>query len=115
MEHVSIDNLKNSGYFSQNIRWDVTPRIFLNPLTATGETVDVAHGYMLYVDLVDDRPALVIMELKHPLSKTTAYMTDIPEDLLKGSMQCSASECIGGMYPLSRDLENWLKKEFGLV
>lgn len=113
MEEVSIDKLKSSNEFVDNIRWDVTPKIFLNPKTASGETVNVSRGYMLYVDLVDDKPALVIMQMRDPLSKTVAYVTEIPEDLLKEAMNCPASECISGMYPLTEKLQDWLKKKFG--
>jgi hypothetical protein len=35
-------------------------------------------------------------------------------DLLKEAMNCTAAECVSGMYPLGERLENWLKKEFGL-
>ncbi|RJQ46676.1 MAG: hypothetical protein C4538_06290 [Nitrospiraceae bacterium] len=114
MEKVTLDKLKPSKEFTENIRWDVTPKIFLNPKNAAGETVNVSHGYMLYVDLVDNKPALVIMHMKDPLSKTVAYVTEMPEDLLKEAMNCPASECIGGMYPLTEKLQNWLKKELGI-
>lgn len=111
---ISVNKLKDSEHFRDNIRWDVTPRIFLNPKTSTGETVDVTHGYMLYIDLVNGKPEMVIMQLKDIMSKTVGYVSDIPEDMLKEAMNCVATECVSGMYPLGEKLENWLKKEFGL-
>jgi len=114
MEEITLEQLKNSRHFAEGIRWEVTPKIFLNPNSPSGEPVDLSYGFMLYVDLVNERPALIIMELKPIMSKTVGYVFDIPEDLLKESMQCAASECIGGMYPLSEKLEGWLKNKFGL-
>ena len=111
---VSIDKLKNNKYFLENIRWDVTPKIFLETRAPSGEKVDTTHGYMLYVDIVNKKPFLVIMQLKNMVSNTVGYIADVPEDLLKEAMNCTATECISGMYPLGERLENWLKKEFGL-
>lgn len=31
MEHVSIKQLSKSRHFLENIRWDVTPKIFFEP------------------------------------------------------------------------------------
>lgn len=118
MTRISIKDLKKSPRIIQEIRWEVTPRIFLNPPSSPDagaeETIDITHGYMLYVDLFDDKPVLEIMQLKRIMSKTVGYVYDIPEELLKEAMLCTTSECIAGMYPLSGKLEGWLKKEFGL-
>jgi len=114
MEFVDLEKLKASPDFVGNIRWDVTPKVFMTPKTASGENVDVEHGYMFYVDLVKDRPTLIIMQLKHPLSKTVAYVTGVPEDLLRECLLCTESECIGGMYPISDKLADWIKKGLGL-
>lgn len=111
---VSIDKLKNSKYFLENIRWDVTPKIFLEPRSSSGDVVDTTHGYMLYVDLVKDKPTLVIMQLKDIMSKTVGYVSDIPEDMLKEALNCIATECVSGMYPIGEKLEGWLKREFGI-
>jgi hypothetical protein len=112
---IKFDTLKESRDITKEIRWDVTPKIFLDPGAASGdELVDIIHGYMLYIDLVNDKPALVIMQLKRIMSKTVGYVYDVPEDLMKESMNCSSSECIGGMYPLAKSLEDWLKKEMKL-
>ncbi len=118
MEHFSINALKNSKYFIENIRWDVTPKVFLSPKPASEdeskESIDTTYGYMLYVDLINDKPVLVIMQLKYVMSQTVGYIDDIPEDLLKEAMHCTETECIAGMYPLSEKLEDWLKKALGL-
>ncbi|GBD97060.1 MAG TPA: hypothetical protein ENG83_09945 [Nitrospirae bacterium] len=114
MELLHINELKKFQGFIQEIRWDVTPNIFLNPESGSAEEVDITHGYMLYVDVVNDIPALVIMQLKRIMSKTVGYIYDIPDELLKEALQCADTKSVGGMYPLSGKLEEWLKKEFGL-
>ncbi len=117
MEILNIEDLKKSKYFIENIRWDITPKIFVDPSSSGGESggaADISYGYMFYVDLINERPALVIMQLKSNISKTVAYMHEIPEDLLREAMDCLDSECVVGMYPVTDELADWLKKELGL-
>jgi hypothetical protein len=115
MELLNIEDLKKSKFFLENIRWDITPRLFVDPTSAgPGKTANISHGYMFYVDLINDRPALVVMQLKYAFSKTVGYIYEIPEDLLRESMRCEATECIVGMYPVTGRLVDWLKKAFGI-
>ncbi|MBI5663937.1 MAG: hypothetical protein HZC49_02430 [Nitrospirae bacterium] len=117
MRLLSINDLKRNKSFIKDIRWDVTPKIFMSPSitrSGSGEGINVTKGYMLYVDLVSDRPVLVIMQLKQNMSQTVGYISGVPVELLRESMQCSGPDCISGMYPLSGNLEAWLKNEFGV-
>ena len=118
MEILNIEELKKSKYFIENIRWDITPKIFMDPSSAgkeSGEAVDISYGYMFYVDLINERPALVIMQLKSIISKTVGYIHKIPEDLLREAMDCLDSECVAGMYPVPDKLVDWLKQAFGIA
>ncbi len=117
MELLNIEKLKESKYFLENIRWDITPKIFVDPGSASdesGKPADISHGYMFYVDLINDRPALVVIQLKYAFSKTVGYIYEIPEELLRESMHCVESECVVGMYPVTDKLADWLKQAFGL-
>jgi hypothetical protein len=115
MIRLSIAKLSESPALLEELRWDVTPKIFIDPSSSGGDKpVDITYGYMLYVDLMNDIPVLVIMQLRELMSKTVGYVHDVPEELLKEAMQCTESECIGGMYPIGEKLEQWLKKELDL-
>ncbi|MEF9437816.1 MAG: hypothetical protein L0922_03380 [Candidatus Mariimomonas ferrooxydans] len=115
MEHFSFEELRQSKKFIDNIRWDVTPKILLQPrLPVSGKKAVNIDGNMFYVDIVYNRPTLVIMRNTSSMSKTVGYVEDVPEDLLKEAMKCSGEECIAGMYPITGKLEEWLKKELGL-
>lgn len=119
MEQVSINALKDKKVFVENIRWDVTPKIFVSPsfsqLTLENERAEGEKDkYMLYIDSIHDKHVLMIMKLRYSYSSTVAYVTDIPADLLQEAANCPPEECVGGMFPLSKKLEDWLKKEFGL-
>lgn len=75
---------------------------------------DVSHGYMLYVDLVNEIPAVVIMDLSGRVSKTVGWIDGVPEDLLREAMHCESSECVAGMYPLTERLQRWIRNELGM-
>ena len=119
MEQVSINALRDKKVFIENIRWDVTPKIFVSPGFSQQELEsERARGgkdeYMLYIDSIHDKHVLMIMKLRYSYSTTVAYVTDIPADLLLEATNCPPEECIEGMFPLSKKLEDWLKKELGL-
>jgi len=114
MLKLSINDLKKSERFKREIRWDVTPRIFLNPESAEesgGEKADVTYGYMLYVDEVMNRPTVVIMQMKYMVSRTVGFIDDVPEELLRDAIKKDHPEAVAGMYPLSDELKEWLKEQ----
>jgi hypothetical protein len=119
MVKLSIEDLKKSENFKTKIRWEVSPRVFFDPIAAAGgdpdKAVDVTHGYMLYVDIMEDRPAIVVMQLKQIISKTVGYLHDAPVDLMEEAMNCPEDQKIQGMCPLTGGLVEWLKRELEIV
>ena len=112
MEPLSIEKVKVSPRFIEDIRFDMTPRLFVDPKSAPGDKpADLTHGYMLYIDLQNDRPVIMVMQMKSIVCRSVAYITDVPEDLLKASIENAGTECVEGMYPLGDELTAWLKKE----
>ena len=117
--NYTISELKESEKFFDNIRWDITPKKFLASDASLQESGgDKSEGsmikYMLYVDVVYNKPALMIMRTRGAMSKTVGFVEDVPEDLLKEAMGCNTDECEAGMYPLTKELEAWLKKELAI-
>jgi hypothetical protein len=114
-----MKQLRESKSFLKHIRWDITPRIFFQPRFAKTanipkKTDDDIEGYMFYVDEVFRKPAVVIMRIRELMSRTVGYIDEVPEDLLSKALHCSEEECISGMYPLTEEIEHWLKRELGL-
>lgn len=116
MVPLSIEKLKVSPGFIEDLRFDITPRLFVDPKSAPGgEPADITHGYMLYIDLMKERPVIMVMQMKSIICRSVAYITDIPEELLKKSMESAGIECAEGMYPLCEELVTWLKKELSIA
>lgn len=119
MEYISVNDLKDKTSFIELIRFDVTPRILFDPSQApvkdAGDEVPPdTDGYMFYVEVVNNKPVLVIMKNRFSMSKTVAYITDAPEHLLRKAARCTTDECVAGMHPLTRELEEWLRKNLGM-
>lgn len=115
----TVDELKESEKFLKSIQWDLTPKAFMAPghsedKTGQGETEKAILKYMLYVDLLDNKPTVMIMKIRGGSSATAGCIENMPEDLLKEALSCKAGECASGMYPLTDKLRDWLKRELGL-
>ena len=115
MVPLSIEKLKDSAAFIKEIRFDLTPRLFVDPKSAPGgEPANITYGYMLYIDLKEKKPVIMVMQMKEMMCRSVAYISDVPEELLTSSMESAGSECVEGMYPLSEELTTWLKKELSI-
>lgn len=113
----TIDDLRDSGKFLENIRWDITPKRYLAPeasKTGATKTGEGQVSYMLYVDRMYDRPALMIMKIRGSMSMTIGYVEGVPDDLLQNATEGSPAESGAGMFPLTGRLEAWLKENLGI-
>jgi hypothetical protein len=115
----TVDELKESEKFLKSIQWDLTPKAFIAPGHSEHKTEHGGAGnailtYMLYVDLLDNKPTVMIMKTRGGSSATAGCIEDVPEDLLKEAMGCKAEECASGMYPLTDKLNTWLKNKLGI-
>lgn len=114
-DKFNVKELKEYKDFLAELRLDITPKILFEPMFQKQGGSRSTDGYMLYVDIIENKPVLMIMKNKYGMSETVAYVEDVPEDLLKETADCPAEECIGGMYPITKRLEAWLKNELGLL
>ena len=115
MEPLSIEKVKVSPRFTEEIRFDMTPRLFVDPKSAPGDKpANLSHGYMLYIDLMENRPVVMVMQMKSIVCRSVGYITDVPDDLLKSAMESAGDECASGMYPLGDELTAWFKKELNI-
>lgn len=115
----TVDELKESEKFLKSVQWGLTPKAFIAPghseyKTEHGEAESAILQYMLYVDLLDNKPTVMIMKIRGGMSQTAGCIEDVPEELLNEAMICEAEECLSGMYPLTDKLRDWLKNKLGI-
>lgn len=72
-------------------------------------------GYLFYIKTMDKKPGLFLMRhTSYGYAETIAKIEEIPHDLIAGAIAENAEEEYGGMYPINKKIEEWLKKEFGI-
>ena len=85
---------------------------------ALGVAIFLSHkkmGYLFYIETMDKKPGLFLMRhTSYGHAETIAKIEEIPHDLITGAIAENAEKEYGGMYPINKKIEEWLKKEFGI-
>jgi len=114
-----VSSLKKARQIVENIIWDFTPKQLLQPRCKVSDgplspRQDLS-GYILYIETIGSTPALFLMMHKSSgVAETLAKIDGIPDKLLTESVRENKGKDCGGMYPINKELEDWLKKELGL-
>jgi hypothetical protein len=117
---VRLSSLKNNKLILRQLRWDVTPEVLFKPrFVGIGSEKDVrlqreTDGYMFYVDSLGKKTALMLMRTISMMSQTVAEVEGAPEEMLDRAVRAEGVKSYAGMYPLSTELEEWIKAELGL-
>lgn len=116
----SLSDIKGESYIVGGIRWDLEPKDLMEPrsrLTEEGiKYSSPPEGYIFYIDLMGDKPALFLM--RHTainFGKTLARIDEIPQELLAEALEENKDRIKFGMCPISVKIEEWLKKELGVL
>ncbi len=118
-EVPGLNAIKDSPEVLEKIKWDVTPQILMEPrFQSRAEDLlklrDIS-GYMFYIESQCEPPALMLLKVgKTDITSTIAKIDEIPPDLLRKAMENPAEKPIHGMYAISDEIKEWLKKELGI-
>ena len=113
---LDMQGIKKNILIKRNLRWDVTPEVLFKPRFTMGrerEAFGETEGYMFYIEKTNSTPKLMLIRTIKLMSTTVDEVGGVPEDLLKKSLE--SGKPVAGMYPISKDLEEWLKEELGLT
>ncbi len=117
---LSLEDIKEEPFIIQNIRWDIEPKNLMEPrCQQTPEGLKLREpikGYVFYIDTMDRKPALFL--LRHTsidFGETIAKIDEIPQDLLTEAIEENKDRAYFGMYPINAKIEQWLKKELGVL
>jgi hypothetical protein len=114
-----VSSLKKARHIAENIIWDFTPKQLLQPRCTvsdgpTSPRQDLS-GYILYIETIGSTAALFLMiHQSSGVAETLAKIDGVPDELLSESVRENKGKDCGGMYPINKNLEDWLKKELGL-
>ena len=75
----------------------------------------IISGYLFYIDKMGKKPALFLMcHTAAGYAETVAKIDEIPNDLIAEAIEENKNKEYLGMYPISKKIEIWLKKEIGV-
>jgi len=116
---TGLYDIKNSPEILERIKWDVTPQTVMEPrFQSRAEDLrklrDIS-GYMFYIESQCEPPALMLLKVgRSDITSTIGKVDEIPRDLLRRAMEHSVEKPVHGMYAISDEIKEWLKKELGV-
>lgn len=110
--NMSLGDLRIDEEFMRHIRLDLTPEsLFLTRFGAKPEETD---GFMFYLDLMDGPPSLMLMKTFNATSMTVGEVQGCPDELLLGATRVEGVKDVSGMYPVNREITDWIRTGLGL-
>lgn len=72
-------------------------------------------GYVFYIETTGEKPTLMLMKVnKSDIADTIGIIEEIPEELLKRAIENPVHPPVHGMYGITDDIKEWLRKELNL-
>lgn len=117
---LSLNDIKKESFVIEHIRWDIEPKDLMEPrfsITEEGvKTREPIKGYVFYIDTMDKKPILFLMRhTAADYAETLAQIDEIPQDLLLEAIEENKSKAYFSMYPINKRVEEWLKRELGVL
>lgn len=117
---LSLSSLKKNKFIVEHILWDFEPKQLMQTHRGKASTgmapATPPSGYVLYIETMEKHPGLFLMiQNAAGYAETFAKITDVPEDLLHEAIRENRSRECCKMYPINRQLKDWLRRELGVA
>lgn len=101
------------------IKWDVTPLMVMEPrFQARPDDLQKLRditGYLFYIETESERPLLMLMKTgKSDITSTAGMIENIPFELIQRAIDNPLDPPVHGMYAITEEIKDWLKKELSL-
>jgi hypothetical protein len=111
--------LKKDRYVVDHILWDFEHRQLMQSSFKTGGASNKpavkSAGYIFYIETMDKKPGLFLMiQNASGHAETLAKIADVPDELISDAIEENKEKKFSGMYPISRKMADWLKKELAV-
>lgn len=118
-ELPGIADIKENQGVLERIKWDVTPRMVMEPRFQSRpedlQKLKEVSGYMFYIESQCEPPALMLMKVgRTDIMTTVGKIDEIPEELVRRAMENPVEEPSHGMYAITEEIKDWLKKALGV-
>lgn len=117
---LSLSDIKKEAFVIEHIRWDIEPKDLMEPryvITEEGLRIRKSiKGYIFYIDTMDVKPLLFLM--RHSVAdyaETLAQIDEISQELLVEAIEENKERTYFNMYPINKKVQEWLKRELGIL
>ncbi|MCL5022161.1 MAG: hypothetical protein M1497_02125 [Nitrospirae bacterium] len=115
----NLNEIKESPDILEKIKWDVTPQMVMEPrFQSRAEDLQKLReisGYMFYVESQCEPPALMLLKVgKTDITSTVGRIDEVPVELVRRAIEHPREKPAYGMYAITDEIKEWLKKELGL-
>ncbi len=118
-EMPGLKDIKESREILEKIKWEVTPQTVMEPRFQRDpeglRKLKEISGYMFYVESQCEPPALMLLKVgKTDITSTIAKVDEIPQELLRKAIENPVEAPANGMYAITDEIREWLKRELGV-
>jgi len=116
---LGLEDIKKRPDILSEIKFDVTPQIMMQPrFQSRPEDLARLHeisGFLFYIESATEPPGLMLLRIgRADITTTVGKIDEIPVEMLRRAIDRPVLPPSHGMYAISDEIREWLKKELGL-
>ena len=116
---LGLDDIKKRPDILSEIKFNVTPQVMMEPrFQARPEDLEKLKeitGYMFYIESETEQPGLMLLRIgRADVTTTVGKIDEIPVEMVQRAIDKPALPPTHGMYAITDEIRDWLKKELGL-
>ncbi len=116
---LGLDDIKKRPDILSEIKFNVTPQVMMEPRFQSRledlEKLKEITGYMFYIESETEPPGLMLLRIgRSDITTTVGKIDEIPVEMIRKAIENPVDPLICGMYAITDEIRDWLKKELGL-
>ena len=116
---LGLNDIKKRQDILSGIKFNVTPQVMMEPRfqshTEDLERLREISGFMFYVESETEPPGLMLLRTgTFDITTTVGKIDEIPLEMLRKAIDEPVLPPSHGMYAITDEIRDWLKKELGL-
>lgn len=116
---LGLNDIKKRPDILSEIKFNVTPQVMMEPRFQSYpedlEKLKEITGYMFYIESETEPPGLMLLRIgRSDITTTIGKIDEIPVEMLRTAIDKPALPPAHGMYAITDEIRDWLKKELGL-